>query len=216
MIAQHDPIVAADVYTANIVDTFHRATTAEIIAGRGWYPTAGDIASVIAAGTGRDAETVAYVIAALSPRNPWRWNVADAYAYCAAADAGAQRPSATTFGANQRKAWSIATYETADPWTGAAPKVRAFVRAILGDRDAVVVDIWAMRVATRGARTEARGDYDAIANAYRRAAYLVGEHPRDLQAIVWLVAQREDGDGRSTRTARTIKAGTHPSVARYL
>lgn len=71
------------------------------------------------------------------------------------------------------------------------PKVNAFYRAIMGDRDALVLDRWAIRAA--GDLTlysdiprRIRAELDA---AYRAAAAVCGETVRAFQAIVWIVCR---------------------------
>lgn len=203
----HDAMVAA------IVATYRDASDAQRDAGRSWYPAAGAIVDAIAADTGRTRASVAYAMAALSPRNPWRWNVQDAYAFACAAREGADRPpSATTFATNVDRAWSA--INGAIPWTTAAPKVRAFVAAILGDDSAVVVDTWAIRVATGGAMIDVTDrEYAHVVEAYREAAERIGADARDVQAVTWTVAQ--DAGLASSRRGRhdlTFKRGTAPFV----
>lgn len=201
-----------------IVAGHERATNAQRDAGRAWYGAAGTIVDAIADATGRPRERVALAVAALSPRNPWRWNVADAYAFAVAARDGGPRPTATTFSANADRAWQALRAADGDPWTSAAPKGRAFAAAVLGDKGAVVVDTWAMRVATDGALADVRrGEYAAVADAYRAAAIEVGEWPVDLQAITWLVAQSEGlASRRRGRHDMTFKAGTATFVRELL
>lgn len=223
-IADHDAMVAA------IVATYRDASPEDIAAGVAWYPTAGRMVAAIAdsapiAGHGTVPQhRVAFALAALSPRNPWRWNVADAYAFTHAAAAVLSGepdngpPAATTFGSNRAAAWralGIMGATMGDPWASAAPKVRAFVSAILGDAHAVVVDVWAIRVATGGALDAVRpGEYGRVAAAYQDAAAIVGIAPRDVQAITWLVAQRA-GLGSNRRSDHTLafKRGT-PAIVR--
>jgi len=206
-IADHGDMVAA------IVETYGRADTSQQAGGRAWYGTAGRMVRSIAADTRTDAERVALALAALSPRNPWRWNVADAYAFAVAARADGAMPGATTFRVNRERAWS-ALRDGAAAWTSRAPKVRAFVAAILGDHGAVVVDTWAVRVATRGALAEVRdAEYGPVAAAYRDAAAMVGETPAAIQAITWIVAQSEGlASNRRGRHDETFKRGTPPAV----
>lgn len=199
--------------TGNVLDVYARASRSDVEYGRSWYADARRIVDGIADWSGAEPERVAAALAALSPRNPWRWNVADAAVFALAARTGAPMPRATTFGANQRKAWDILQ---GGPIVAAGPKVAAFTAAIMGRHDAVVVDVWAARVATRGASNTAGRRYELMALAYRVAADAVGETPRDLQAITWLVAQREGlGSGRRGRTDRAFKRGT-PEIVRTL
>jgi hypothetical protein len=198
-----------------ILDTLARASDAQRRAGADWYPTAGRIVAEIAAWSGCDVGAVAAALAALSPRNPWRWNVADVAACAHAVANGRPAPRVTTFGANRETA--LAFLAGSADWRGSARKVRAFVRAILGDPEAVVVDVWAVRVATAGAREAVASvtDYDALAAAYHEASDACGIAPRDLQAITWLVA-REAGGVPDARKVTTCKRGTLPIVRELL
>jgi hypothetical protein len=211
-----------------IVATYESASDAQRRSGLDWYPAAGRMVGAIAESAGIAQYRVALALAALSPRNPWRWNVADAYvfAHAAAADPnGAGRstadiPSATTFTPNRERAWRALTAEDTAVWTGTAPKVRSFVAAILGDVHAVVVDTWAIRVATGGAYDTVRGDaeYGAVAAAYQDAAVHLSArygyvNARDVQAVAWVVAEQAGlGSRRRGRHGETFKAGTPPAV----
>lgn len=207
-VGDHGDMVAA------IVETYARADDAQRSAGRAWYGTAGRIVRSIATDTRNPADRVAAALAALSPRNPWRWNVADCYTFASAyaADPHGPIPSATTFSVNRGNAWLALAGDSA--WRTRAPKVRAFVAAILGDHGAVVVDTWAIRVATRGALAEVRdAEYDHVAAAYRDAAMMVGETPSAVQAITWIVAQSEGlASARRGRHDETFKRGTPAAV----
>lgn len=199
---------------ATIVDAYSVASAADRAAGADWYPTAGRMVAAIADSAGLPQHRVAFALAALSPRNPWRWNVADAYVYAHAFAAGAEViPAATTFGANQRAAWR-ALDGRVNPWIGAADKVSAFVAAILGDHDRVVVDVWAIRVATGGALDRVLpGEYALVASAYQDAAVIVGASPSTVQAVTWIAAQRAGlGSNRRGDHAATFKRGTPPAV----
>lgn len=202
---------------ANIVSTYQRATAGQVQAGRQWYPTAWAVVEHIATATGSNPMRVCYALSALSPRNPWRWNVADAFAFAQAKAEGRTMPKATTFNRNRTNAWQ-ALSEDGQPWLTAAPKVNAFVDAIFGDENAVVVDTWAYRVATT-VRPLAVGHkaYRLVAAAYRQAAVITGETPRDLQAITWLVAQTEGlASHRNGRHDLAFKAGTPDSIKALL
>jgi hypothetical protein len=203
----------------NILTVYERATADDKLAGRDWYPTAGRIVDSIAQSAAMPAHRVAFALAALSPRNPWRWNVADAYRYAHAAASvlsGAPDdgpPPATTFGDNRTKAWRVLVAEDYDVYRSAAPKVRAFMAAVTGNPLSVVVDVWATLVATNGERDTPGRQYQPIADAYARAARISDETPAALQAITWIVAQREGlGSRRVARHDVTYKAGTPDAV----
>lgn len=193
---------------ANIEDALNRASPGQTEAGMVWYDTAYGLVRTISDVTGINTERVAFAVAALSPRNPWRWNIADAFAFCSARAEGRSMPRATTFTRNRLRAWQALDYGQ-DPWTSAALKVRDFVAAINGDRQAVVVDTWAYLVAT-GRRPKGAvrpKEYVKVAAAYRQVAEKFGMAPREVQAITWLVA-RTEGTARSLANTQTFKAGT--------
>lgn len=198
-----------DVMVAAILAVYDRATPAQVSDGRAWYPLAGRVVAAIGDAVGINPTRVAYALSALSPRNPWRWNVADAYAFAAARAEGRTMPTATTFRRNQLNAWQ-ALGQDAAPWATAAPKVNAFVAAILGDSSAVVVDTWAYRVALNTRPKGVRGkEYGPIAEAYMAAAKLRNEAPAHMQAITWLVAQTEGlASHRRGRHDLAWKSGT--------
>lgn len=196
-----------EVMVANILEVFARGTTDQMRTGISWYPAAGIIIRRLSDITGTDPWRFAHALAALSPRNPWRWNVQDAYAFASAVQHGEPMPVATTFKRNWHAAWH-ALADEGQPWTGAALKVRAFVAACMGDQYAVVVDVWAWRIAT-GTRSDkkiTKRDYQAISAAYAEAAYLEGVSPSQMQAITWVIAQAEGLHGRKVK--HNYKSGT--------
>ena len=200
-------------YADNIRSILAQATADDRESGADWYPTARRIVDGIAERTGQAPDRIAAAMAALSPRNPWAWNVQDAAAYAQATSEGGSMPSATTFGANRRRAWAFLHGES--DWASAALKVRSFVANIMGDTDAVTVDVWAIRVATMGEQSDAPGirQYREVADAYRTVAAEVGLTPRDLQAITWTTAERIGlGSQRRGRHGQTFKAGTFDYV----
>lgn len=175
-----------------LIDAYRGAPLAAIEDGRAWYPTAAREAARIARPTdGIDVVRAAAVIAALSPQVRWAQNVVAAERLIAARG-GLSDSTVPGFNANVAKARAIIRggplYGPGDALGGEAPKVRAFWRAICGDPDSVVLDVWAMRAAgLDGAPSGAR--YRKVAEMYRRAAAKVGEAPRDFQAIVWLATR---------------------------
>jgi hypothetical protein len=203
----HVSVLSHADYVANIVAYWDSATPEQREAGARWYPTAYRLAALIAEETKTDIKRVVTVMAALSPRNPWRWNVADTFAYCEARAEGRTCPKANTFKRNQAAAWRALDPSVVDPWLTAAPKVRNFVEAICGDSNAVVVDTWAVRVATGHRVNEVRTPkaYWTVAHAYNVAANLRGVPPAVMQATTWLVARTE---GTALLRAETFKAGT--------
>ena len=217
--------------TRNITAAFRLASDEDVAAGRDWYARARRLAEDLAetwepreyAQDGDDpwqdgaVERAAGVIAALSPRLPWRKNVEyakKAYAYFYASP-NLRHPLQSqavwlsqipTLKANALKAWRILAGELPEDVLG-GPKVRAFYFTIANPTDprAVVIDRHAFDVAVgqvltdaaRGVMLGRKGVYDSIATLYRRAAAIVTREtgvpttPAELQAITWTYWRRE-------------------------
>ncbi|HEX6685527.1 MAG TPA: hypothetical protein VF062_22320 [Candidatus Limnocylindrales bacterium] len=188
-----------------ITRAYRQATPQDRATGLGWYAEAARVASVI---DPVNPDRAAGVIAALSPRCQWSTNVVFAERVIAAADAGRPCPDVSTTD-NRRTAWMIATGTAPLDALGTVShtgrvvsghKVRSFYANITGDTDAVTVDMWAWAVAAGQWRTY-RGQripqdavmtgktYATIADAYRRAAAILGVTPRECQAAVWVAAR---------------------------
>jgi len=125
---------------------------------------------------GTTPRRAAGVIAALSPMQQWDVNLRMADAVLA----GLEVKGLT---GNIRKAEAIASGAKAPLQVLSGPKVRAFYRAIVGDRESAVVDRHMWR---------AMGDdplrppaYEVGARAITEAARSVGAPVADFQAVVW-------------------------------
>ncbi len=173
----------------NILNCYWDTTLETRQAGLEWYPKAELISRELLP----NPRQAAGVIAALSPRQSWKINVAGSRAICRAASQGNRIvPRVAGMYANVNKAWRIANgEEPLDVFVKAKQvnfKVLQFFRNISGDTEAVTVDQWAARVAfpeeefyaVRGRR------YLDIQHAYRLAAGVLGIAPRDLQATCWI------------------------------
>jgi hypothetical protein len=170
-----------------IVTTWKRATSADLDNGAGWYAEGEKLVDELADEFELTRESVAAVIAHLSPRTTWSRNTQGARALLATGAAPG------CLGANVDRARDA--LESADPLaTLNGPKTSRFALNLLGDRDAVTVDVWAVRVAL-GDRDDldqvlARvGMYAAIEHAYRTAARRMGVDPTTMQATTWVVAR---------------------------
>ena len=186
-----------------ITRAYRASRPAHRAAGLGWYAEAWRVAGQI---WPERPDLAAGVIAALSPRCQWSTNVVWARALIAAARSGQQCPPVHTT-AMRAQAWRIANGE-APLSVLQGPKVRAFWANITGDTDAVTVDVWAVRAAMGptaapyGRITPAQ--YRLTADAYRRAAAILGITPRECQAAVWV----------HVRGAKPTDAGYHADAAR--
>lgn len=158
--------------------------------GRDWYRLSErDIrrfARTLPKGMGQSVG--AAIFAALSPRAQYIQNWRAAYQIAEARNAGLSEPPRTGLGDARDKAWRIAHGEDPDKVLG-GDKVRRFWRALAGDPEAVVIDVWMCRVVGIDQERLNPRLYAHIEASFREAARIVGEAPRDLQAILWFAVR---------------------------
>lgn len=166
--------------------------------GRGWYDAQRELIRELSRTHGIEIETIAAVVAALSPMTRWTQNVAGTIRLIRAFEKGpyAEPPrNATLFYKNTQKAWTI--LHGAEPRLAFvnSPKVEAFWRNLMGDENAVTVDTWMLRAMGEGERF-VNGlkpkPYRDLADDIREAAHRVSETPAAFQAIVWVQIRREE------------------------
>lgn len=140
--------------------------------------------------TGLTVSTCAGVIAALSPRVRWAQNIEYAWAVVRHRALGFESvpPVLPVFSRNRWAAWRIATGERPLSVLGGL-KVRSFYRNIMGDAQAVTVDVWAGRAAGLERVSFTARQYALISRAYREAASTLGMRASDTQAAAWVVAR---------------------------
>lgn len=186
-------------YVNNLQAVYRQATSEDKRAGVFWYRRARTAVQRIASDYGLDTDTVARVVAVLSPINKWERNIKDARMMVRAYVNGDNFDSVrvATFHTNKAKAAAILN---GCPEALKGRKVTEFYRAIMGDTDAVTIDGHMMN-AMRGtyvgmasqtiSPTEFRAMQAAIRHAARRRQY-AGQRlsPAELQAIVWVVQRR--------------------------
>ncbi len=188
----------------NILAVFFTANPAELQHGSRWYPDALAACETIAQAYSLPVNTVAGVVAALSPNNKWSRNIIDADNICRLYTSGGYDDAAqckvSTFNGNKQKALQILS--------GIAPlevlgglKVRAFHQCILG-LDSVCVDghafaIWkGERIPTTKTPKISPKLYAAIASDYRNAASTINAvmgtayTAAQVQAITWTAWHR--------------------------
>lgn len=167
-----------------ILKVWDRATASDVESGATWYSEAQELAFHLGRNSGHGLDHAAAVISHLSPRTTWTRNVAGAIyllTYGEKADG--------IIGANYDRA--RASLQSTDPEsTFGGPKTLRFYRNIIGDTEAVTVDVWAARVAGIDENLLKRvGAYDAVEHAYRLAARRRGVEPATMQATTWIVAR---------------------------
>jgi hypothetical protein len=178
--------------SSRIYATWSQATAADIERGARWYGSGEALVDELGALHGLSREAVAAVIAHLSPRTTWLRNTTGARSLLATGEA----PGCLS--ANVSRA--LTALESDTPLaTLNGPKTARFALNLLGDRTAVTVDVWAVRVAL-GGREDAEqalsrvGVYGAIEYAYQLAARRAGVDPTTMQATTWIVARNGRAD----------------------
>jgi hypothetical protein len=167
----------------------HCVDSYDLAAGRAWYESAKAECQSIADEFGLSLRRVIWIVAVLSPRLNWAWNVSAARAIIT----GATSTPKGCFGANVSKARAIRDASEAEfDAILRGPKVRAFAANILGDPNTVTIDTWAWRIWACDLFTTPNSirNHDEIAADYRAAAAEIGLAPNQFQAATWVAARR--------------------------
>lgn len=172
--------------TRNILRVYRAAEAHHVEAGLTWYDMAFTECEKRAWRHDWPVINVVCAFATLSPRITYRQNLE----LLDALVVGQHKPVGCL-----SRSWLAASRAlgSADPlgtFSKEALKTGNFARAILGDRNAVVVDVWSARAAGVGeSMVRSTRGYHAVAEAYRRGARRVNISARDLQAITWCHAR---------------------------
>ena len=160
-------------------DLMLTATMSQVEAAAIWYGEAQEVAEDVAEILGVSLEHGAAIVSAFSPRERWASNVAKAYAF-------ANGKPVSGLQNNLRMA-EAAVVQGFDALKGL--KTNAFARAIAGDTDAVVIDVWMMRAAGMETDSPNKGQYLALSDAIRKVAADHGISPRTAQALIWIIVR---------------------------
>ena len=166
-------------YAARFRDLIMTATLGQVEAASVWYHDAQEVAEDVAEILGASLEVGASIVSAFSPRERWSSNVAKAYAF-------ANGKPVSGLSNNLRMA-EAAKVDGFDALKGL--KTNAFARAIAGDTDAVVIDVWMMRAANMPTDSPTKGMYRELSEAVRIVASEFGLTPRTAQALIWIIVR---------------------------
>jgi len=72
-------------------------------------------------------------------------------------------------------------------------KVRAFYENLVGNPDAVTIDVWVMRHFGIDKKTLSDREYAELSNKIRKTAKKEGLTPAEYQAIIWTLERRKAG-----------------------
>ena len=166
-------------YVAKFRDLLMTATLAQTEAASVWYFEAQEVAEDVAEILGIDLERGASIVSAFSPRERWSTNVAKAYAF-----ANGKPVSGLTNNLRMAEAAKVSGFDALK-----GLKTNAFARAIAGDTDAVVIDVWMMRAANMPIDSPTKGMYRELSEAVRIVAAEFGITPRTAQALIWIIVR---------------------------
>jgi hypothetical protein len=160
-------------------DLIMQATMQQVEQASVWYFEAQEVAEDVAEILGTSLEVGASIVAAFSPRERWATNVAKSYAF-----ANGKPVSGLS---NNLKMANDSLSLGFDALKGL--KTNAFARAIAGDSQAVVIDVWMMRAANMDTDSPNKSQYLALSDAVRKVASDHGITPRTAQALIWIIVR---------------------------
>jgi hypothetical protein len=144
-----------------------------------WYADAEKVAHEVARNLDTTLEVGASVISAFSPRERWSSNVSKAISF----SLGEKVVGLS----NNLKMAEASLHLGYDALKG--PKTNAFARAIAGDQNAVVVDVWMMRAAGCENDSPNKTQYKQITEAVVRISERFKMTPRTTQALIWILVR---------------------------
>ena len=160
-------------------DLIIRATLGQVEEASVWYHEAQDVATEVARNLNASLEIGAGVVSAFSPRERWSSNVTKAVSFSLG--------HSVTGLSNNLKMANAVLDEGIDALKGL--KTNAFARAIAGDTEAVVIDVWMCRAGNLKSDSPSKSEYKALENAVRKVAGEFGLTPRTAQALIWIVVR---------------------------
>ena len=160
-------------------DLVKNATFGQVEQASKWYMDAERVAAQVARNLDSTLEVGATVVSAFSPRERWTNNVTKAISF----SLGNHIPG---FKNNMLMANNAIAFGY-DALKG--PKTNAFARAIAGDENAVVIDVWMLRAVGIEKKSPNQTQYREMANAVTKVANEFGMTPRAMQALIWIVVR---------------------------
>ncbi len=176
-------ITESPVISSTYADKFRllimQATLGQVEAASVWYRDAEEIAEEVARNLDVTLEIGASIVAAFSPRERWSSNVSKSIEFSMG-----KRPKGLQ---NNLAMADSAMVKGFDALNGL--KTNAFARAIAGDTDAVVIDVWMMRAASMPTDSPNKTQYKELSQAVCSVAKEFGITPRTAQALIWIIVR---------------------------
>jgi hypothetical protein len=155
------------------------ATFGQVEQASKWYVDAERVAAEVARNLDTTLEVGASVVSAFSPRERWTNNVTKAISF----SLGNHIPG---FKNNMVMANNAIAFGY-DALKGL--KTNSFAKAIAGDEQAVVIDVWMLRAVGIEKKTPNQSQYWELVEAVKKTAFEFGMTPRAMQALIWIVVR---------------------------
>jgi hypothetical protein len=155
------------------------ATFGQVEQASKWYVDAERIAEKVAENLNTTLEVGATVVSAFSPRERWSVNVARAIAWSLGQEVTCLKNNLVM--ANNALTMGFSALK--------GLKTNSFAKAIAGDEQAVVIDVWMLRAVGIEKKTPSQSQYNELAEAVKKTAFDFGMTPRAMQALIWIVVR---------------------------
>jgi hypothetical protein len=156
-----------------------KATFGQVEQASKWYVDAERIAEQVARNLDTTLEVGATVVSAFSPRERWSVNVARAIQFSLGEPVTCLKNNIVM--ANNALTLGFSALK--------GLKTNAFAKAIAGDEQAVVIDVWMLRAVGIEKKTPSQSGYSELAEAVKKVAFEFGMTPRAMQALIWIVVR---------------------------
>ena len=163
-------------YVNKFLAIYRRSSYLTRIKGIEWYANARRDISNLASKVGLPTRSVAFAVAALSPKMSWKHNLTAVERLANGLDAIGMRGPV-----EQARACL-----SGDLSALSGAKVTAFAFALSGDSSAAVIDRWMMRALCSDRIVPTQRQYGIITKSLKVAAHMVGLPTSQFQAVVWL------------------------------
>jgi hypothetical protein len=164
-------------YYAIYSDLAKKATFGQVEQASKWYVDAEKVAHEVARNLDTYLEVGASVVSAFSPRERWTTNVAKAIAFSLGNDVAGFKNNMVM--ANNSLTLGFSALK--------GLKTNSFAKAIAGDEQAVVIDVWMLRAVGIEKKTPNQSQYNELASAVKKVAFDFGMTPRAMQALIWIM-----------------------------
>lgn len=166
-------------YAAVYSGIVKNATFGQVEQASKWYVDAERIAEKVAENLGTTLEVGASVVSAFSPRERWSVNVARAIAWSLGQEVTCLKNNLVM--ANNALTMGFKALN--------GLKTNSFAKAIAGDEQAVVIDVWMLRAVGIEKKTPGQTQYWDLVEAVKKTAFEYGMTPRAMQALIWIVVR---------------------------